>query len=84
MYACSCTITYFLALICIQIVANELHRVAEQWKDKDNPIVVAVKKIAKLLMEMAKFTRYYDVLLVILFLLYNSYFLHQSQKICNL
>ena len=41
----------------MQIAAVELRKVAEQWEDKDYPMLVAVMKIAQLLMEMAKFTR---------------------------
>ena len=41
----------------IQFAAHHLHRQAKQWEEKHNDMVSATKSMARLMMEMSKFSR---------------------------
>lgn len=41
----------------IGFAAHQLHQEAKQWEDKDNDMVAAAKRMAKLMMQMSKFAR---------------------------
>ena len=40
-----------------QFAAHQLHQDAKNWEEKDNDMVSAAKRMARLMMQMAKFTR---------------------------
>ena len=40
-----------------QFAAQQLHQDAKQWEEKDNNMVAAAKKMAKLMLQMSKFAK---------------------------
>jgi len=40
-----------------QFAAHQLHQDAKNWEEKDNDMVAAAKRMARLMMQMAKFAR---------------------------
>ena len=42
----------------LQFAAHQLHQDAKNWEEKDNDMVSAAKRMARLMMQMAKFARY--------------------------
>lgn len=48
--ACICSIL-------LQFAAHQLHQDAKNWEEKDNDMVSAAKRMARLMMQMAKYAR---------------------------
>ena len=42
----------------LQFAAQQLHQDAKQWDEKDNNMVAAAKKMAKLMLQMSQFAKY--------------------------
>ena len=49
--------TFCYCFVLTQFAAHHLHQEAKQWEEKDNDMVAAAKRMARLMMQMSKFAK---------------------------
>ena len=56
-YICANVFINIMNTSLYQFAAHCLHKQAKQWEEKDNDLIVAAKRMARLMMQMSKFAQ---------------------------